>query len=226
MRMATTVTTPASVETRVPPGAGLVIFVGFQLLVAAGLGNGYVTALTDLRDEPKTLVANFHLYPTDTAIGVVLLVAGLLVTAISGAGLLMRKVWAPFLYVAWLVIAVVVNYSHPHRLFLFFFPFVLYPLVVAGIYIQIAFRTRLSAESRGEAPGPARVWLTWTAVTAMLLCAFAFPGNFVLAAMAWTYGFLRGDKAGLAVTLISTLALASSVVAFFRLVQQAFPVPT
>lgn len=220
------ITTRVSAETPASSHAGLVIFVGLQLVVAAGLGNGFVIALSNLRDEPNTLVPNFHLYPADTAIGVVVLVAGLLVTAVSGTGLLMRKLWAPFLYVAWLVLAVIVNYSHPHRLFLLLFPFILYPLVIAGIYIHLAFRNRLSLQSRGEALGPALVWLKWATVTAMLLCAFAFPGNFVFAATAWTYGFLRGDKVGRGLTLISTLALALSVVAFVGLVQKAFSVPT
>ena len=218
-------TSQATPETAAPPGAGLILFVGLQLFVASQLGGGYITALTELRDDPKGLVSYFHLYPTYAAMGVVSLVSGLFITAISGVGMLMRQAWAPFLFVAWLVIAVSTNIVHPHNLDLLRPPYVLYPAVVAAIYVSMALRGSSQFRDCETQPNQVRLWLRRIAVSALLLLSFLSPGHFPLSVATWTYGFLRGDKAGVALTLVSTLSLAIAAVGFAGLVHEAFPPP-
>jgi hypothetical protein len=216
-------TSQATPETAAPPGVGLILFVGLQLFVATQLGSGYITALTILHDDPKGLVSYFHLYPTYAAMGVVSLVSGLFITAIAGVGMLMRQAWAPFLFVAWLVIALSTNIVHPHNLDLLRLPYVLYPAIVAAVYVSMALRSDSQFRDCETQPNQVRLWLRRIAVIGLLLLSFVSPGNFPLAVATWTYGCLRGDKPGMALTLVSTLSLAIAAVGFAELAHEAFP---
>ena len=74
-------------------------------------------------------------------------------------------------------------------------------------------------------PNQVRLWLRRIAVSALVLLSFVSPGHFPLSVATWTYGFLRGDKAGVALTLASTLSLAVAAVGYAGLVHEAFPPP-